>query len=286
MATAYELRPGSTPRGDYKGARAASRRFLVDVAPDAIVFDGSISGLPAVNTPHPSIPGALADTLETSAVEGRKDMAYVDVLYSTDRRYGFPKSPVETSEFGFKSWGMEYQTVTREVPLAKRIKVTIPSPSGGAAIEKQIWAYGPDYVLTHFETVPVITRQVVLDGFDWFVWNAILIQNNNIHVLPDGLPYRFEAGAITQTTATSWETTYTWYGDRGTFAPNLMNGPNLNVADIIYPPGLASFPYSRLPFGVWQVVNSDTTPWPKFIETFPYDDSHPTGWTTLPGDPI
>jgi len=286
MANAYELRPGSQPRADYKGSRTASRRFLVDVTPDLVPLDGSIVGLPAINSSHPTIPGARADLIEASEVPGKKDWAYADVLYSTERKFGFPKQPIATNELTFKSWGMEPLTVDRAIPVAKKITRSVPSPSGGAPTTVTTWGYGPDFTVSYFETVPIVIRKVVLSTFDSSIWNAIIEQNNKIHVLPDGLPYRFEAGAITQTTATAWETTYSWYGDTGSVAPKLINPANLNNADIIYPPGLPGFFYSRSAFGVWQVVHNPLNPWPKFIETFPYDDDTPGGWSTLPGDPI
>lgn len=288
MATAYELRPGSSLDADYKGGRQLTRRFLVDTAPINIPTDGSLPGLPAVNSAHPTVPNARGDRLITSEVPGKKDWSYVDLLYSTNRSFGQPKPVLDTSQFGYKSWGIDYQTVVTEIVVAKKVTLSVPSPSGGAPTTQTTWAFGPDVVVKILETIPVFTRRVVLTSMSPTIWAAIYDQNNKLHQLPDGNIYRFEAGSIQETREGAWETVYSWYGDKGTHAPLLYTNFPIQDNNIIYPPGVGPGALTRPPHCQWAVIHNPApvpTGYPAFVLQQPYEEDL-GGWVTLPGDPI
>lgn len=283
MATANERRPGTTPEHEWKGQKRASTTFLVDVPPISVPIDGSIPGLPAINSSHPSIPGARVDQIVPLPVEGKVGYSDVQVLYSTNRSFSYPTQPIDPTQGGFNSWAVSFEDVTTEIPVIKRITRTVPQPSGGAPVTQSAWAYGPQVALYIIETRAVFTYRFTLTSFSPAMWTAIHAQINKTHRLTDNNVYRFRAGDIVQTTETAWEASYSWEFDSGTYAPNALNAVPPSLGALIYPPGFSGGALTRLPYTQWAVGdNAVGGQPPTFILVEPFQFV-PNGWQTLPG---
>jgi hypothetical protein len=286
VATAYERRPGTIPGYDWKAAARATRRFWCDVAPDNIRPGGPvISGLPVMNEPHPSILGARVDAIEAIPMDGKKDMCEVDVLYSTNRSFSFPTQPLDPTQIGFQSLSGTFEEFTTRIEVAKKIVLTVPSPSGGAPVTETAWAYGENTYLDVLESRDIWTLRLSLSNFTASMRGLIREQVNKIHELQDGNYYRFEGADVTQTTQTAWECRYTWIGDTGTKAVDLVNASPVQNGPIIYPPGSPGQYLFRAPFGQWKAIHPTVptpTGYPFFVQCFPYEEAL-NGWQTLPG---
>lgn len=285
MATANERRPGTQPEADWKGIIRARRRFVVDLAPINVPRDGSLVGLPGMNEAHPSIPNARVDQINASELPGKANWSEVDVLYSSDRQFGFPTQPLDPTRLDFDSWTISFDDVVTEIPIAKKRAITLPSPSGAAPTTQTAWAYGPQVVLSVIETRAYFTYRFTLTSFNPGMWTAIHAQVNKLHQLQDGNIYRFKAGDIVQTTESAWESSYTWEYDSGTFSSQAVNASPVQNGAIIYPPGVAGGSLFRYPFGTWLVIDPTVptpTGYPMFIQAFPFDEDL-NGWQTLPG---
>lgn len=291
MATAYERRPGSVPGYDWKAAATASRRFLVDVAPSNVTTAGTITGLPAINSPHPTIVGARVDQITAIPIDGKADWCDVEVSYSTNRTFRFPTPTLDPTTQGFQSFSGFTETVTTEIEIAKKIQRVSPSPSGGAPVIQSAWSYGEGVVLRIIEKRQVWSLRLVLNSFTSSDRAAIFDQVNKIHELDDGGYYLFEGANITQTTDTAWELRYTWVGDPGTQAPQIVNASPVQNGNIIVPPGTGGSALFRSPFGVWKAIDpaldgngTPITPtgYPFFVQQFPYAQDL-QGWQNLPG---
>lgn len=283
MATGNERRPGSQPERDWKGNSRVKRTFIVDIAPENVPFDGSVPGLPAVNSSHPIIPAARADLLVARELPGKKDWSEVDLLYSNDRAYGHHTPPIDPSAPGFLSWSISFQNVITRIPIARRATRVIPAPLGGAPTTQTVWAYGPDEVLEVQETQAIFSLRVVLDNIGPSVWGPIAVQNNRLHKLQDNRIYRYEAGDIHQTGDKAWETTHSWVYDAGTQADTSPNASPPQAGNVIVPPAFPGGFLGRLPFHQWVVYDDPAgSGLPLFVALNPYT-SDLNGWQTLPG---
>jgi len=283
MATGNERRPGSQPERDWKGNSRIKRTFIVDLAPEAVPFDGSVPGLPAVNSSHPIISAARADLLIARELPGKKDWSEVDLLYSNDRAFGHVTPPIDPSTPGFESWSISFQNVITRIPIARRATRTIPAPLGGAPVIQTVWAYGPDEVLEIQETQAIFAFRMVLNSIGPGVWGPIAEQNNKLHKLQDNRIYRFEAGDIHQTGENAWETTYSWVYDAGTLADTSPNATPVESGNVIHPPAFPGGFLSRLPFHQWVVCDDPAgSGLPEFVARCPYT-SDLSGWQSLPG---
>lgn len=282
MATANERRPGTEPEYEWKGNVRARRRILVDVAPGAVPKDGSIPGLPAINSSHPTIVGARVDQIVPLAVEGKAGYSDVDLLYSTNRSFSYPTTPLDPTQTDFNSWAISFERVTTEIPIAKRITRTIPQPSGGAPVTQATWAYGPQLAFYILETRAVFTYRFVLADFNPSMWTAIHAQIDKLHVLQDGLTYRFISGDIVQTSETAWEASYSWEYDAGTFAP-FVNAVPATAGTIIAPPGTAGFALFRAPFTQWATGDAPVVGGPPVFIVVQQFETVANGWQSLPG---
>lgn len=285
MATANERRPGTEPEGDWKGNIRARRRFIVDLAPINVPRDGSLVGLPGMNESHPSIPNARVDQIQAVGLPGKANWSEVDVLYSSNRQYGFPQQPLDPTRVEFDSWTISFEDVVTEIPVARRRTITIPSPNGAAPTTQTGWSFGPQETLRVIETRALFTYRFTLTSFNPGMWTAIHAQINKLHTLSDGNTYRFRAGDIVQTTETAWESSYTWEYDAGTFSPQAVNANPVQNGNIIYPPGLAGGIMFRAPFAQWLVAEpavANPTGYPTFVQSNPYE-ADPNGWQNLPG---
>lgn len=290
MAQVLEDRPGSVAEYDAATGHSRARRtFMVDVAPKLIPRDGSLAGLPGINDPHPDIPGAIVDRVIAGVMDGLSAWSRVEILYSSDRQFQFPTPPLDPSQPGFKSWSMDFITVTTEIPIAKKIMRTVPQPNGGAPQTQTTWAYNqPDTNLKVLETRIIYRYRLALDlsspGFPQPNWAAIGANNNKLNSI-SGSVYRFESGTWTQTTPTSWEGSYSWEYDGGTKAPDVVNATPVESGTIIVPPGTAGGSLFRPPFAVWQAI-SPTIPtptgYPFFVYQVPYEENL-NGHLALPG---
>jgi hypothetical protein len=285
LATANERRPGTQPEFDWKGNARGRRTFIVDLPPKSVPRDGSLAGLPGISESHPDFPNMRVDQILPTELAGKVNYSDVEVLYSSNRQFTFPTQPLDPTRNDFNSWTISFEDVITEIPVVIRRNVTIPVPGGGAPVTQAAWAYGPQYQLKIPETRALFTYRFVLNNFDPGMWTAIHAQINKLHVLDDGLTYRFRAGDIVQTTETAWESSYTWEFDGGTYSPLAVNGIPVIAGSIIYPPGLAGSPLIRLAHTQWATVDP-TTPNPQgnpnflLVEQF---ELVANGWQTLPG---
>ena len=287
MATAYERRPGTIPGYDWKAATRATRRFIVDAPPETIRPGGPVvSGLPQINESHPTIVGARVDSFEVIPLADQKNVCEVDVYYSTNREFSLPVPPLDPTTNGFESFSGTFEMVTTRIEIARKVVRSVPSPSGGAAVQQVGWDYGESVFLDVLEPRQAWTLRLALNAFTNSDRADINDQVGKIHELSDGEYYLFQGADVSQTTEVAWEVRYRWIGDSGTYAPKLVNAIPVQNGDLIYPPGLSGSALFRAPFSQWKTAdpdwNTNPTGYPKFIKCDQYVEEL-NGWQTLPG---
>jgi hypothetical protein len=301
--SAFELMVGSREGATDSSKDERRRLFRVDVGnPDSALFD---AGLPALGTVYPTPPGhdpnpffpLILDRYEVQQM-GDGQNTVVTCIYTNDRRGRINPAPDRTKP-AFTTWEITYQKTQIDFPSLLRYPLLVP----GADVPATDTPTLDPKVHKITETLMVVNYSTVLQFVSRDQINAVQLQNNRIHRMPDNRIWLFTAGDIRQTEKAAWEVTYTWTRDTGTtLFPNYLGGEYQDFIDLgggreLWSPTILSVDewsridagvlndptavYLRSPFHViTYVVTSDLEP--QFYNFLPYRyDAN--GWQSLPG---
>ena len=251
------------------------RRFKVCPCQDPELAK-TLEGIPKADSPHPQDRTYLCDGL--SAYYSGDGVCIVEAAYSNDRRAVF--RTVNKDDARWYHWGWEQSTVMFDCPVNVWEATSLPSGTGqGQTVKVYAWRVKSIKIEETRIIRPLQVRLSDVVNVRWL--DPIAEQRNKIHRMPDGRDYRFLGGQVNQVDDSTFDITYRWEQDKGSLLPFCDDD------DVyIYRPTLDA-DLLRTPYSALQTVAS-TNPFDrakphKTILIYPYDDTDPQGWRTLPG---
>lgn len=296
MATVTEL-ASSRPTGrDSNGKRVATRVFLVDMAPDAVLASPPDTlPIPGFST-YPSDGSLICDSLKADYRDGSVGWSEVRAEYSNDRSATFGGSePVNPTDPMFRSWSVDWRVVDQGIPYWVRNPARYAWTNTATNPPTESFITG--YELEDFgvkEVHQIVVRRSVVTAFDSTEYERIGAQVNTLHRI-GAKWYLYSSGSVEETNDGKWRVEHVWQFDPGT--PNAFRQ---STAEIGWPKDLTCvvpgmYPgilYARPPFhgiipspGIYDPGPPPFIGPPRFTAVPGYAAPDPGGWQTLPGMP-
>lgn len=285
MATVREI-VGQDASLDRNNVGRAIRTFYVDLAPDNIPADGSLSGLPGNFDAHPTLGGLIVDSVNARAVANGKH-SEVTVLYSTNGAGRF--SDVQRqSDIGFDTWSDDLtQSFDIKVPFLVDITVRVADGMGGTVEDTE----SQKREFTFEEPRRVVQKLVSTAMWSTSEANAVASQFNKLHLIGTQI-YRYR-GARAKPQGSRIAVTHSWVQEVGTLYPTI-NAPDTQATNVFFyrydydpmtalatPEDLGA--YLRPPYHQVRIV--EPAPGSAAFTPIIVPESFliPNGWQSLPG---
>lgn len=212
--TVKELLNAVQTSEDFQKRGTMVRRFLVTTRDhkSARIADG----VPGIRSSHPDNPAYILDNISTTA--SGSGHTYVDCAYSNDRR--FYAREVDKDLPTWYHWGWGSRDVEVKFYIDVKEKVNFSDQSSPV----DMWNLKETRLLETRLVRPLFVRLERVSDIRWL--DPIRVQKNKVHLMPDGVHYRFLGGDVSQKDDSTFDVKYEWELDEGTPMP-VIREPDL-----------------------------------------------------------